>query len=119
LSVASAQSISKCWSFPRKRESNFVSKLFCVYILTNKPRGTLYIGVTSNLPQRVAQHREKLVEGFTGKYGLARLVWFEVHENAESAIGREKQLKKWNRLWKIELVEKTNSDWHDVYDEIL
>ncbi len=96
-----------------------MSKQFCVYILTNKPRGTLYIGVTSNLPQRVAQHRAKLVEGFTDKYGLERLVWYEVHENAESAITREKQIKKWNRLWKIELVEKTNPDWRDVYDEIL
>jgi putative endonuclease len=79
----------------------------------------MYVGVTSNLPQRVAQHREKLVDGFTGKYDLQRLVWFEVHESAESAITREKQLKKWNRLWKIELVERTNSDWHDLYDEIL
>jgi putative endonuclease len=106
-------------SFPRKRESIFVSKLFCVYILTNKPRGTLYTAVTSNLPQRVAQHRDKLVEGFTAKYSLDRLVWFEAHENAESAITREKQIKKWNRLWKIELVERSNPDWDDVYDEIL
>jgi putative endonuclease len=75
--------------------------------------------VTSNLPQRVAQHRAKLVEGFTNKYGLERLVWFEVHENAESAITREKQIKKWNRMWKIELVEKMNPDWRDVYAEIL
>jgi putative endonuclease len=96
-----------------------VSKLFCVYILTNKPRGTLYVGVTSNLPQRVAQHSEKLVEGFTQKYGLDRLVWFEVHENAESAITREKQIKKWNRLWKLELVERANPDWHDLFGEIL
>jgi putative endonuclease len=104
---------------PAKAGIHFVSKLFCVYILTNKPRGTLYIGVTSNLPQRIAQHRQKLVEGFTGKYGLATLVWFEAHENAESAITREKQIKKWNRLWKLALVEKTNPNWHDVYDEIL
>ena len=96
-----------------------MSKQFCVYILSNNPRGTTYVGVTSNLPQRVAQHRAKLVEGFTGKYGLETLVWFEVHENAESAITREKQIKKWNRLWKIELVEQKNSDWHDLYDEIL
>ena len=79
----------------------------------------MYVGVTSNLPQRVAQHREKLVDGFTGKYDLQRLVWFEVHESAESAITREKQLKKWNRLWKIELVERTNSAWRDLYGEIL
>ena len=96
-----------------------MSKQFCVYILANKPRGTVYVGVTSNLPQRIGQHREKLVDGFTRKYGLERLVWFEVHESAESAITREKQLKKWNRLWKIELVEQTNAQWRDLYDEIL
>ena len=96
-----------------------MTKQFCVYILTNRPRGTLYIGVTSNLPQRVAQHREKLVAGFTGKYGLGRLVWYELHENAESAIVREKQIKKWDRLWKIRLIEKMNPDWRDLYDKIL
>ena len=96
-----------------------VTKQFCVYILTNRPRGTLYIGVTSNLPQRVAQHREKLVADFTGKYGLERLVWYELHENAESAIVREKQIKKWDRLWKIELIEKSNPEWRDLYGEIL
>ncbi len=96
-----------------------MSKQFCVYILTNKPRGTLYVGVTSNLPQRVAQHRAKLVDGFAEKYGLDKLVWFELHDNAESAISREKQLKKWNRLWKLGLVERENPDWRDVYDEIL
>jgi putative endonuclease len=96
-----------------------VTKQFCVYILTNRPRGTLYTGVTSNLPQRVAQHREKLVAGFTGKYGLERLAWYELHENAESAIVREKQIKKWDRLWKIRLIEKMNPDWRDLYEEIL
>jgi putative endonuclease len=96
-----------------------VSKQFCVYVLTNQPRGTLYVGVTSNLGQRVAQHREKLVEGFAEEYGLERLVWFELHETAESAIVREKQIKKWNRLWKIELIERMNPDWRDLYQEIL
>jgi putative endonuclease len=94
-------------------------KQFCVYILANRPRGTLYIGVTSNLPQRVAQHREKVVAGFSAKYGLGILVWYEQHENAESAIIREKRVKKWSRLWKIELVEKTDPDWRDLYNEIL
>ena len=95
-----------------------VTKQFCVYILTNQPRGTLYIGVTSNLPQRIAQHREKVVAGFTEKYGLGMLVWYELHENAESAIVREKQIKKWSRLWKIRLIERTNSDWRDLSGEI-
>ena len=96
-----------------------MSKQFCVYILTNQPRGTLYIGVTSNLPQRIAQHKEKLVEGFSARYGLDRLAWFEMHETAESAILREKQIKKWNRVWKLELVEQANPKWRDLYPEIL
>jgi len=96
-----------------------VTKQFCVYILTNQPRGTLYIGVTSNLAQRIGQHREKLVAGFTNRYGLDRLVWYEPHENAESAIVREKKIKKWSRLWKIELIEGVNPDWRDLYLEIL
>jgi putative endonuclease len=95
-----------------------INKQFCVYILTNRPRGTLYIGVTSNLPQRIAQHREKLVEGFSKRYDLQNLVWFEVHETADSAIVREKQIKKWNRVWKLELVERTNSDWRDLFADI-
>jgi putative endonuclease len=88
-------------------------------MLSNRPRGTLYIGVTSNLGQRGVQHREKLVAGFTSKYSLDRLVWYEPHENAESAIGREKQIKKWSRVWKVELIEQTNPEWRDLYGEIL
>jgi putative endonuclease len=88
-------------------------------MLANGIRGTLYIGVTSNLIQRVAQHREKVVDGFTKKYDLDRLVWYEMHDNAESAIVREKQLKKWNRLWKIQLIERTNPEWCDLYSEIV
>jgi putative endonuclease len=96
-----------------------MTKQFCVYVLTNQARGTVYIGVTSNLPQRIAQHREKSVVGFTAKYGLNRLVWYEVRENAESAIVREKQIKKWSRLWKVELIETANPDWRDLYQEIV
>jgi putative endonuclease len=96
-----------------------VTKQFCVYILANQPRGTTYIGVTSNLPQRIAQHREKLVAGFTAKYGLDRLVWYELHDNAESAIVRKKQIKKWDRLWKVELIETANPEWRDLYQEIV
>ncbi len=73
----------------------------CVYVLANKPNGTLYIGVTSNLVQRVWQHKNDLVEGFTKRYGIHRLVWFEAHESMESAITREKMLKRWKRAWKI------------------
>ncbi len=90
-----------------------------VYILTNNPKGTLYIGVTSNLVQRVWQHKNNLVAGFTKQYGLHRLVWYEAHETMESAITREKALKKWNRAWKIELIEKVNPNWTDLYDEVI
>ena len=90
----------------------------CVYILASKPNGTLYIGVTSNLVQRVWQHKNDLVEGFTKKYGVHRLVWYEVHGTMDSAIGREKALKKWNRAWKIGLIERSNPTWADMYEEI-
>ena len=86
--------------------------------MTNQPRGTLYIGVTSDLIQRVWQHRAGAVEGFTDRYGLKQLVWYEQHQNVTEAIRREKQLKKWNRLWKIRLVEGMNSEWVDLYPVI-
>ena len=91
----------------------------CVYILASKPFGTLYIGVTSNLVQRVWQHKESLVEGFTKRYEVRRLVWYEAHYTMESAIGREKALKKWSRAWKIRLIEEGNPTWEDLYDEIV
>jgi putative endonuclease len=91
----------------------------CVYILTNKPNGVLYIGVTTNLVQRTWQHRQKLVTGFSNKYNLQRLVWYERHESIDIAISREKQMKKWNRDWKIQLIETSNPGWQDLYDEIL
>lgn len=90
-----------------------------VYILANKPNGTLYIGVTSDLPQRLWQHRNDATDGFTSKYRIHRLVWHETHDTMESAITREKQLKNWKRLWKINLIEKTNPHWRDLYEEIL
>ena len=89
----------------------------CVYILANIPKGTLYIGVTSNLIQRIWQHKSGLVEGFSKRYNLHTLVWYELHETMESAIVREKAVKKWNRAWKIELIEKTNPNWTDLYGE--
>ena len=93
-------------------------KIPCVYILASKPNGTLYVGVTSDLIQRIWQHKNNLVEGFTKRYGVHRLVWYEVHESMESAIQREKAIKKWNRAWKIELIEKNNPTWRDLYNEI-
>jgi putative endonuclease len=89
-----------------------------VYILASEPYGILYIGVTSNLVQRVWQHRESVVEGFTKQYGVKRLVWFEVHSEIVQAITREKQIKKWNRNWKVNLIQESNPDWRDLYDEI-
>jgi len=78
----------------------------------------LYTGVTSDLLRRTYEHKQKLVEGFTRKYKVHNLVWYEVHESAESAIMREKQIKKWKRAWKLQLIEKENPDWCDLYDNI-
>ena len=93
-------------------------KIPCVYLLASKRAGTLYIGVMSDLKQRVWLHKNNMVEGFTKRYRIHRLVWYEVHECMESAILREKALKKWNRAWKIELIEKGNPAWKDLYYEI-
>lgn len=90
-----------------------------VYILASKRNGTLYVGVTSDLAVRVWQHRNDVVEGFTKKYGVHMLVYFELHEDLESAIVREKRLKKWNRAWKLRLIEEMNPDWDDLYESIL
>jgi len=90
----------------------------CVYIMANKPNGTLYIGVTSNLMQRVWEHKNNFVEGFTKRYNIHHLVYFEQHEDMFSAITREKRLKKWNRSWKIRIIEKQNPEWKDLYDSL-
>ncbi|MDA9095367.1 GIY-YIG nuclease family protein [Porticoccaceae bacterium] len=95
-----------------------MEKLPCVYILTNKPLGTLYIGVTSNLPQRIWQHKNKVTKGFTEKYSLNKLVWYEVHEEMMSAIEREKTLKAWKREWKIRIIEEMNPLWRDLYVDL-
>jgi putative endonuclease len=91
----------------------------CVYMLASKRNGTLYVGVTSNLPQRVWQHKNDLVEGFTRRYGIHALVWYEVHETMENAIAREKTIKEWKRQWKIDLIEAMNPEWRDLYEDIL
>ena len=90
-----------------------------VYLLASKRNGTLYIGVTSNLPARIWQHKNDRIDGFTRKYRVHRLVYFELHEEMTTAIRRKKQLKKWRRAWKIELIEKDNPQWRDLYEEIL
>jgi putative endonuclease len=90
-------------------------KNFFVYILASKRNGTLYTGVTANLPARIYTHHEDLVAGLTRRYGVHRLVWFEWAEFAEPPIRREKQIKKWRRAWKLELIEKTNPNWDDLY----
>jgi len=92
-----------------------IEKQPCVYVLASGVNGTLYVGVTSNLIVRVYQHRENLVEGFTSRYGVHNLVWYEVHEQMESAILREKQIKKWSRVAKKRLIELVNPTWQDLW----
>jgi putative endonuclease len=93
-------------------------KQYYVYILTSQRLGTLYIGVTSDLKKRVWEHKNKIAEGFTKKYSVDRLVHYEVYDDPENAILREKQMKKWNREWKINLIQEKNKEWNDLYDEI-
>jgi putative endonuclease len=89
-----------------------------VYILASRKHGTLYVGVTSNLAERVAQHKRGDVKGFTQKHKVHRLVWAEHHETMEQAIVREKQIKKWNRAWKVQLIEEANPEWDDLYEQL-
>ena len=89
-----------------------------VYLLASRRNGTLYVGVTSNLIARIHQHREGLLPGFTREYGVKMLVWFEQHATMESAILREKRIKKWNRKWKLELIEKDNPGWRDLSEDL-
>jgi putative endonuclease len=96
-----------------------MAKQPAVYILASKRNGTLYIGVTSDLRKRVGEHKNDLVEGFTRKYGVHRLVYYELHDEMMSAIQREKQMKKWNRAWKLELIEKQNPSWTDLWEGII
>ena len=88
----------------------------CVYILASGPNGTLYIGVTSDLYSRMAKHAQKLIPGFTSKYGVTHLVYYELHETMDAAILREKQLKKWNRAWKLRIIEQMNPGWADLFN---
>jgi putative endonuclease len=92
---------------------------FFVYILASRRNGTLYIGMTDNLARRVWEHGVGAVPGFTKKYGVKTLVWYELHETRGSAFQRERQLKKWNRAWKLELIERLNPDWRNRVDELM
>lgn len=97
-----------------------MDKQFFVYMMASSKRGTIYTGVTSNLVARVYQHRtHAIADSFTARYGVTRLVWFEEHGNAESAITREKQIKEWRRAWKVEMIEKINLQWDDLWDLIV
>ena len=89
-----------------------------VYIMTNEPNGTLYVGVTSDIARRALEHRDGTASGFTRKYGLKRLVYIEAHDTIESAIQREKRLKHWPRAWKVRLILTNNPDWHDLFDDL-
>ena len=91
---------------------------YFVYLLASGKHGTLYLGVTNDLIRRVYQHKNKLLGGFTARYGIARLVWFECHDDPCSAIAREKEIKKWRRDWKIRLIEEMNPDWRDLYYDL-
>ena len=91
----------------------------CVYLLASRRNGTLYAGVTSNLVKRVWQHKKDLFEGFTKRYGVHRLVWYERHDSMISAIQREKAIKEWKRQWKLELIEAQNPEWRDLYEDLL
>jgi putative endonuclease len=93
--------------------------VFYVYLLASRKQGTLYLGVTRDLVHRIYQHREKLTPGFTSRYDVRRLVWFEVYDDPINAIEREKEIKKWRRSWKIALIEKDNPEWKDLYPEIV
>ena len=91
----------------------------CVYILASRRNGTLYVGVTSNLAGRVWQHRNHVLEGFTKRYDVTCLVWYELHQTMESAIRREKALKEWKRAWKLRVIETSNPDWKDLWDTLI
>jgi len=96
-----------------------VIKQPAVYILAGRKNGTLYIGVTSDLVKRIWEHKNDLIEGFTKRYKVHNLVWYELYDDMEAAIGREKSMKEWKRAWKIRLIEKDNPNWNDLYNTIL
>ena len=106
---------TKCHS---RASGNPEMKTYYVYILTSKRNGTLYIGVTNDLKKRIFEHKNSLVNGFTKKYSVHSLVYYEQCNDIESAITREKRLKRWNRKWKLELIERNNPQWKDLYEDL-
>ena len=96
-----------------------MNKQPAVYILASKKNGTLYVGVTSNLVKRIWEHKNNLAEGFTKRYGVHHLVWYEMHESMYSAIQQEKRVKEWKRTWKMKLIESANPNWQDLYDTLV
>jgi putative endonuclease len=92
---------------------------FYVYLLASRRHGTLYLGVTNDLVRRVHEHKTKIIPGFTRRYGIDRLVWFEIYDDPVTTISREKELKKWRRDWKIRLIEEQNPEWRDLYETIV
>jgi putative endonuclease len=95
-----------------------VERLFYVYLLANRRNGTLYVGVTNDLARRVYEHRQHAVPGFTGRYGVTMLVWYELHGSIVEAIAQEKRIKHWRRAWKLALVERFNPQWRDLYETL-
>ncbi len=95
-----------------------MSNSYFVYILASKRNGTLYVGVTSDLPRRISEHKSSLIDGFTKEHDVKMLVYYEFHQEIEQAIRREKRLKKWDRKWKLELIEKNNPEWKDLFGQI-
>ncbi len=109
-------SLANSQTIPAQAGTHFAaSSMFYVYLLASKPYGTLYIGTTADLARRVWEHKHKVVPGFTRRYGVDRLVWFEVHESECAALHREKQMKEWKRAWKINLIDGDNPHWIDLY----
>lgn len=95
-----------------------MTKQYYVYILTKGRNSTFYVGITSDLPKRITEHKAKIADGYTKKYNVTQLVYYEVFDDPENAIKREKRLKKWNRSWKMKIIEEINPDWNDLYEQI-
>jgi putative endonuclease len=113
MAAQAAIHASDCDSFMQ----DYRPKQPCVYLLASRPDGVLYAGVTSDLAQRVSLHKQKLVDGFTKRYGVTHLVYYEMHETMDAAIRRESQIKKWKRAWKVRLIGQMNPEWRDLFDE--
>jgi len=104
---------------PGLTRQSIITMSFWVYILSSRPGGTLYVGITNNLIRRAFEHREGMIPGFTKRYGVKMLVYYEEHATAEAAIQREKNIKHWSREWKIDLIVSMNPEWRDLYDDIV